>query len=98
MTLLKPEKIHTYRLTIEDQQAIKNLYDITIKSVPANLEKKINQIASEKELSQLAGKTLKSILNDYGLLDTDTNKLIIKMKDGKSINSLTTKISCSRSW
>ena len=80
----------SYRITNADQQAIKNLYDITIKAVPANLENKINKIISEKELSQLAGKTLKSVLNDHGLLDTDTetNKLIIKMKKGKSIQSL----------
>lgn len=90
--LAKTGENTSYRLTIEDQQAIKNLYDITIKSVPANLEKKINQITTEKELSQLAGKNLTNVLNDYSLLDTDTNKLIIKMKDGKSIKSISKKV------
>nr|WP_246231670.1 S8 family serine peptidase [Sporosarcina jiandibaonis] len=83
----------SYRLTNEDQQAIKNLYDITIQSVPDTLENKINQIVSEKDLSQLAGKTLKSILNDRGLLDTDTNKLIIKMEKGIDIKTLSKKVS-----
>jgi len=82
----------SYQITAEDQQAIQNLHEITIQAVPANLKKKINQIATEKELSQLVGRNLKDILNNYGLLDTEPNKLIIKMKEDKSIKSLSKKI------
>lgn len=84
----------SHQLTKEDQQAINDLYEITMKSVPASLKGKISRIAREAGLSKLAGKPVANVLRDTDLYpaNSDANKLIIKMKKGKSLKSLSTKV------
>ncbi|MDY0407106.1 S8 family serine peptidase [Virgibacillus sp. 179-BFC.A HS] len=83
----------SYILTKKDQQAIKRLYDFTMKTIPGTYQKQINQLITEEEITQLAGKRLATVLKDTGLqAGAGPNKLIIKLKKGKSIQALSSKI------
>ncbi|WP_042354185.1 S8 family peptidase [Bacillus rubiinfantis] len=78
----------TYRLTAKDQAAINELYKIVLKYVPEQLKQEVEKIAKELGITNLTGKTVSQILanSDMTLSQTDTNRVIIKLKDGENLS------------
>lgn len=78
-----------YRLTKEDQIAIKDLYDMIIQNVPGWLRVEIEKIAKEVGIDHLVGKEISTILKDNGLAITgaNPNRVIVKLKSGKAASA-----------
>ncbi|RST58825.1 peptidase S8 [Siminovitchia terrae] len=75
-----------YRLTKEDQIAIKELYEIIIQNVPGWLKVEIEKMAKEIGIDNLIGKEISTILKENGLAVTGSNpnRVIVKLKSGKA--------------
>lgn len=80
----------------KQQQAIKDLFDVTLDAVPASLKKEMNSIADKIGLNNLAGERVVDIANQAGYelpaSKSITSKFIVKMKPGKTLNSVQSKV------
>ncbi|MDY0395070.1 hypothetical protein RWE15_12395 [Virgibacillus halophilus] len=87
-----------YMIQGKDQQAIINLYTFTMNTLPQDMKNSIGQLVPEKKLSKLAGKSIKQALKDFELSSTAaaSEKLIIKVKNGKSGKWVSQKNCCAR--
>lgn len=80
----------------KQQQAIKELFDVTVDAVPASLKKEMNGIADKIGINNLAGERVVDIASKAGYKlpasKSITSKYIVKMKPGKKLTSVQTKV------
>ena len=80
----------------KQQQAIKELLDVTVEAVPASLKKEMNSIADKVGINNLAGERVVDIASKAGYKlpasKSITSKYIVKMKPGKTLASVQTKV------
>ncbi|AZU60002.1 S8 family peptidase [Neobacillus mesonae] len=80
----------SYRFSVNDQKAINELYEIVIKNVPDHVKAEIEQKALEIGLITLADQKVSDVLRKSNLAfsNSDTNRIIVKLKDGKIVSGL----------
>ncbi|AXN38451.1 S8 family peptidase [Peribacillus butanolivorans] len=80
----------------KQQEAIKALFNKTADVAPAGLKKEMNSIAKKINLDKLAGERIVDIASKVGIeLPTSKNtknKYIVKLKPGKSLSSIQSKV------
>ena len=85
----------TYKITIEDQKSINNLYETALDSVPNFLKDQIEKTGKSIDISNLTNKTVSSILTKGGFTKSNVsskeNRLIVKLKDGRKLSSIQAK-------
>ncbi|SDY79784.1 cell wall-associated protease [Evansella caseinilytica] len=83
----------TYKITKKDQQAILRLYQTAADAVPQSLRAEMEKIEQQVNLQKIEGLRLSTVLDKAGLApDTFTlNKVIVKLKEGKSVSAFETK-------
>jgi cell wall-associated protease len=77
----------SYTISSNEQQAIHNLYTIAFESVPAPLQKQLEEATNKVDLSSLANSPISQVVTKAGLVTkstADPSRLIVKIKDGKS--------------
>ncbi|MBD1383405.1 peptidase S8 [Metabacillus arenae] len=81
----------SHTISEKEQQAINNLYDVTIKSVPGFIKDEVEKLDEKVGLRNLEGKSAGDLLTKHKLSPLNTSqssKVIFKLKDGKSLNSV----------
>lgn len=77
----------SYTISSSEQIAIQNLYIIAYDSVPASLQKQLENATNKVDISSLANSSVSQVITKTGLVTkttSDPSKLIVKIKDGKS--------------
>ncbi|MBS4177476.1 S8 family peptidase [Lederbergia citrea] len=79
-----------YPFTERDQEKINELYNLVLNNVPDHLKKEIEGIAKEIGLTKLQGKKVSVVLKNNGMAisQSDTDRVIVKLKKGKTIDSV----------
>ncbi|BAB05799.1 Ig-like domain-containing protein [Halalkalibacterium halodurans] len=84
----------TYKITKKDQDAILRLYELGADSVPHSLRAEMEKINQQVNLQKIEGLRLATVLDKAGMApDTasTSNKVIVKLKEGKSVSALEAK-------
>ncbi|GHI01209.1 S8 family peptidase [Neobacillus kokaensis] len=80
----------SYRFSADDQKAINELYEIVLKNVPDHVKAEIEKKAKEIGLVTLTNQKVSDVFKKSNLAfsNSDTNRIIVKLKDGKMVSNL----------
>lgn len=84
-----------------EANAIKQLFDIAHAAVPAKLQQSMDAIAKKVQIDSLAGEDLVAIAKNVGIKlngNSASGKYIVKLKDGKTLKSVQSKISGNKTF